>query len=71
MGKRKQEKQRREELSLCAQEISALKSELNDAYARFSDTRDSDSLDACIFEIGALRCRYNSAIKHYKQSYYT
>ena len=71
MGKRKQEKQHIAELRLCAEEISELKTELMSAYQRFDCTTDSDALDACVFEIGALRSRYNTAIKHYRQKYYS
>lgn len=71
MGKKKLEKQRCFELSLCRQDICQLQNELRDAYARFASTNDSDALDACIYEIGALRSRCNAAIKHYRQRYYT
>lgn len=71
MGKRRQEKLRRAELRLCSDEISELKTELISAYQRFDGTADADALDACIFEIGALRSRYNTAIKHYREKFYT
>ncbi len=64
------EKARRVELSHFAGEIGTIRSSLDEAYTNFNITTDKDSLDACIFEISALRSRYNTALKHYRDSYY-
>lgn len=71
MAKKKQdEKTRRAELQRCAEEIGAIRSGLDEAYAQFNSATDGDSLDACIFEISALRSRYNTAIKSYREKFY-
>lgn len=63
-------KQRRKELKRVAGEIYSIRSSLDDAYTQFNNTTDPDALDACIFEISALRSRYNIALKHYREWYY-
>jgi len=67
---KRNEKSRRAELSHYAGEIGTIRSNLDEAYTNFNSTTDKDSLDACIFEISALRSRYNTALKHYRDSYY-
>lgn len=68
--KKRDEKARRAELARRAEEIGALRSDLDEAYAQFNSATDGDALDACIFEISALRSRYNTAIKSYRETYY-
>ena len=68
--KKRNEKARRAELKHFAGEIGSIRSSLDEAYTQFNSTSDPDSLDACIFEISALRSRYNTALKHYRDSYY-
>ena len=67
---KRNEKARRAELEHFAGEIGSIRSSLDEAYTQFNSTADPDSLDACIFEISALRSRYNTALKHYRDSYY-
>ena len=67
---KKEERKRLYELQQRADEIFSLQSSLDDAYSHFNRTTDPGSLDACIFEINALRARYNSAVKHYRERYY-
>jgi len=68
--KKKSAKVRKKELTHAANEIGSIRSSLNDAYSHFNNTTDPDALDACIFEINALRSRYNTALKHYRERYY-
>ena len=63
-------KVRRKELNRVAGEIGSIRSSLDDAYTQFNNTTDPDALDACIFEISALRSRYNTALKQYREWYY-
>ena len=51
-------------------EIGGLQGRLDEAYCSFNRTTDKDTMDACIYEINALRSRYNTAIKHYRERYY-
>ena len=67
-SKRKEEKRQRLELNCAVSEIIGLQSSLDQAYTQFNSTADKDALDACIFEISALRSRYNTALKHYKRN---
>lgn len=67
---KRSEKMRRAELSRCAGEIGTIRESLGEAYSQFNSTSDPDALDACIFEISALRSRYNTALKHYRDRFY-
>lgn len=66
-AKKQKEKTRRNELEHAASEIESIRESLSQAYQQFNNTTDSDALDACIFEISALRSRYNTALKHYRK----
>ncbi|MGI5985226.1 MAG: DUF2508 family protein [Clostridiales bacterium] len=68
--KKRDEKTRRRDLDNAVTEIGNIRNSLNDAYTHFNNTTDPDALDACIFEISALRSRYNTALKHYRDRYY-
>ena len=50
-------------------EIGRLKDSLDEAYMHFNTTSDPDALDACIYEISALRSRWNTAYKHYRNKF--
>ena len=39
---------------------------LAEVYAAFDNTTDCDMMDACIYEINALKSRYNSAVVNVK-----
>lgn len=69
-NKRRTEKAKKAELKHFSGEISAIRSSLDEVYTQFNNTTDSDALDACIFEISALRSRYNTALKHYRERYH-
>lgn len=66
-AKKQKEKIRRSELEHAATEIESIRESLSQAYQQFNNTTDTDALDACIFEISALRSRYNTALKHYRK----
>lgn len=67
---KRDERLRQHELELAASQIVELRSSLDEAYSHFNRTTDPGTLDACIFEINALRARYNNALRHYRQQYY-
>lgn len=67
---KKAQKAQQADLSLVASEISSLQSSLDEAYTHFNNTTDPDALDACIFEINALRSRYNTALKKYREKFH-
>ncbi len=71
MTKKKRESlAKRRDLKIAATEIGSIRSCLDEAYAHFNSTTDPDTLEACIYEISALRSRYNTALKHYRDRYY-
>ncbi len=57
------------ERDLAAQEISSLRDRLEESYSFFNRTTDPDALEACVYEINALRSRYNTAFKHYREKF--
>ncbi len=48
-------------------EMNRVRSELQCAYSVFNSTTDPDIMDACIFEISALKSRYNYAVNSVRQ----
>ncbi len=67
---KRDERRRQYEAELTANQIADLRSSLDEAYSHFNRTTDPGALDACIFEINALRARYNNALRHYRQQFY-
>ena len=63
-------KARKKELARAVDEIGSIRSSLSNAYSNFNNVTDPDAMDACIFEISALRSRYNTALKHYRNQFY-
>lgn len=43
-------------------ELNSIRSQLHSAYSAFDNVTDPDMMDACIFEISALKSRYNYAV---------
>ena len=48
-------------------EMRRIRSELQCAYSVFNSVTDPDIMDACIFEISALKSRYNYAVNNVRQ----
>lgn len=69
MPTKKQLRAARAELDSAKMEIARLADCLDEAYLHFNATTDRDALDACIFEIGALRSRLNAAYKHCRDKF--
>lgn len=67
---KKQERERQKDMQTAVSEIGRLQSRLDEAYANFNAMTDQDNMDACIYEINALRSRYNTAIKHYRSRFF-
>ena len=61
MNKRKAKKADQEYKRRVA-EMREIRSRLGRAYAAFDYVTDPNMMDACIFEISALRSRYNYAV---------
>ncbi len=63
MSKAKKEQKRRQaEYARRINELHDIRSRLQCAYSAFDNVTDKDMLDACIFEISALKSRYNCAV---------
>ena len=67
-SKRKERKQRSAEIRRAAEELRGVRLELAQAENCFNHMIDPNQLDACIFEINALRARYNCAVHDLKRS---
>ena len=62
----KEEKRLKAEYSRRLAEVADIRMQLRRAYAAFDNTTDCDMMDACIYEINALKSRYNSAVVNAK-----
>lgn len=69
MEKNRISRAKKQERENAEMEISRLRDSLDEAYLHFNSTSDPDSLDACIYEISALRSRWNTAYKHYRNKF--
>lgn len=47
-------------------ELGLVRASLEDAYVRFDALTDPRAMDACIFEINALRSKYDCAVRDIK-----
>lgn len=63
---RKEEKRLKAEYARRLNELNDVRSQLRQAYAAFDNTTDCDMMEACIYEINALKSRYNSAVVNVK-----
>ncbi len=62
-AKRKAQKQRKAELASVNRQLHEVRISLNDAWSIFNNTTDPALTEACIYEINALRARYDHVIK--------
>ncbi len=63
---KKEQKRLRAEYKRRLGEMNDIRAQLHCAYAAFDNTTDCDMMDACIYEINALKSRYNSAVINVK-----
>ena len=63
---RKEEKRLKAEYNRRLNEVNDIRLQIRRAYAAFDNTTDCDMMDACIYEINALKSRYNSAVVNVK-----
>ena len=67
--KSKQLKTRKAEYQKALEDLNGVRISLSDAYARFDSITDPYIMDACIFEISALKSRYDCAVRDVKTLY--
>jgi hypothetical protein len=65
----KQKRARRAALRLAREELEEMRTELGEAYVFFNHIAEPELLDACIFQISALRSRYNAALGRLKREF--
>jgi len=66
MLKSKYIKQRKLEFKKSAGEVLAIRASLYEAYRKFDTITEPELVDACIYEINALRSRYDYAVRRAK-----
>ena len=64
---KKLRKRRIAELKKAAEEVRGIRVELAQANNAFDHMIDPNRMDACIYEINALRARYNCAVRELRQ----
>lgn len=69
LSKRKQRKAREADYKKALEELGEVRSQLDDTYSRFNTVTDSAALEACIYEISALKSKYNCAVRAIKSFY--
>ena len=62
-------REKREELAKAQAELGEVRRSLGEAYRQFDAVTDDASMDVCIFEISALRSKYNCAVRNLKSLY--
>lgn len=62
-------REKREEISKAQAELGEVRRSLGEAYRQFDAVTDDASMDVCIFEISALRSKYNCAVRNLKSLY--
>ena len=66
MFKSKYIKQRKLEFKKSAGEVLGIRASLYEAYRKFDTITEPELVDACIYEINALRSRYDYAVRRAK-----
>lgn len=62
-GAQAEREEEKRELQECMEEV---RRSLNQAYAAFNMADDADLIESCVFEINALKARYNYLLKQAK-----
>ncbi len=57
------------DIKKAVEELNAVRAQLDDTYCRFNNLTDPAQLDTCIFEISALKSKYNCAVRNLKSFY--
>ena len=67
-GKRKERRRRNAEIQRAVNELLGIRRELRQAENTFDHMTDPNQMDACIFEMNALKARYNCAVIQMKHT---
>ncbi len=63
---KKLKKNKLTELNSAIEEVESIRGSLNEAYGRFEDITDPYVMEACIYEISALKSKYDCAVRNLK-----
>ena len=70
LSKRSREaKARKAEVKKAVEELDSIRCQLGESYVKFNNVTDPSALDTCIYEISALKSRYNCAVRAIKSFY--
>ena len=67
VGRRRGKNPRQEERRCLMEGVAQTRVLLNQAYAQFNLHSDPDLVDACVYEINALRSRYSYLVRQVKR----
>lgn len=67
-GKRKDRKRRNAEIQRATSELLGIRRELRQAENCFNHMTDPNQMEACIYEMNALKARYNCAVIEIKHA---
>ncbi len=67
VGRRRGKNPRQEERRFLMEGVAQTRVELNQAYAQFNLQSDPDLVEACVYEINALRSRYSYLVRQVKR----
>lgn len=67
VGKRRGKSPRQEERRCLMEGVAQTRVQLSQAYAQFNLHSDPDLVDACVYEINALRSRYSYLVRQVKR----
>ena len=67
-GKRKERKRRNAEIQRATNELLGIRRELRQAENCFNHMTDPNQMEACIYEMNALKARYNCAVIEMKHA---
>ena len=67
-GKRREQKRRNAEIQRAADDLLSIRRELRQAENCFNHMTDPNQMEACIYEMNALKARYNCAVIELKHA---
>lgn len=67
-GKRRERKRRNAEIQRATEELLGIRRELRQAENTFNHMTDPNKMEACIYEMNALKARYNCAVIEMKHT---
>lgn len=67
VGRKRGRNARQEERRCLMEGVAQTRVQLNQAYAQFNLHSDPDLVDACVYEINALRSRYSYLVRQVKR----